>query len=565
MPLTPFRLTRRDLRLASGLILFAYVAIHLTNHALGLISLSAAERGLGIAVAVWHSIPGTVLLYGAAGVHITLAFLALYERRTLRMPPVEALRIALGLWMPMLLIAHAVMTRLAFEAYGIQSDYGRVVWTLWNSNRESRQMALLVPGWLHGCLGLNFAFGRRIWFQRFRLILFGAALLLPVLAVLGFLAMVKEVSLLAQDAAWVNATISSSHAVHRDGLVRLADGLLAMYLAAIGAVLVARLLRHGVESRGGKLVSITYPGRTVRVPRGWTILEASRSHHIPHLSMCGGRARCSTCRVRVVSGLDQCPPAAPDELNTLNRIHAPKDTRLACQLRPQVDVTVVPLLAAETPSPLRKPPTEALEREIAVMVVSFRWSSAPHRLLPQDLLYVLNRYSETVGDMVRTEGGVPNQFSGDQVMVLFGLEVGPELASRQALTAATHLDLSLLTLRDQLAQELGCTAEFVIDLHAGLASIGETGDHAMRTLMAVGNTIDVARQLAAQHKHEEISRVVVSEPVMIAAGLDTRTATWREVVLPNSVRLRVTSIERSGQLGATRPSGDSRVDVHDPK
>src|SRR5437773_3172472 len=178
MQLTHFRLTRQDLRLGSGLILFAYVAAHLANHALGLISVEVAEQGLRVAVAVWHSLPGTVLLYGAAGIHITLAFVALYERRTLRMPPLEALRIALGLGIPTLLIAHAVTTRLAFEAYGAQPEYARIVWMLWHSNREGRQMALLVPGWLHGCLGLTFAFGRPAWYQRLRLLFFGAALLL---------------------------------------------------------------------------------------------------------------------------------------------------------------------------------------------------------------------------------------------------------------------------------------------------------------------------------------------------------------------------------------------------
>ena len=185
MQLTQFRLTRQDLRLGSGLILFAYVAAHLVNHALGLISVDAAEHGLHVAVAVWHSLPGTVLLYGAAGIHITLALVALYERRTLRMPPLEVLRIVFGLGIPTLLIAHVVTTRLAFEAYGTQPDYAHIVWMLWHSNREGRQMALLVPGWLHGCLGLKFAFGRQGWYQRLRLILFGAALLLPILAVLG--------------------------------------------------------------------------------------------------------------------------------------------------------------------------------------------------------------------------------------------------------------------------------------------------------------------------------------------------------------------------------------------
>jgi len=124
------RITRRDLRLGSGLVLFAYITAHLANHSLGLVSVSVAEVGLRVAVAFWHSLPGTVLLYTAAGVHLTLAMVAVYERRTLRMPAPEALRIAFGFGIPLLLIGHLTSTRFAFELYGLHSDYARIVGAL---------------------------------------------------------------------------------------------------------------------------------------------------------------------------------------------------------------------------------------------------------------------------------------------------------------------------------------------------------------------------------------------------------------------------------------------------
>jgi adenylate cyclase len=553
MQITSFRLSRQNLRLVSGLILFAYVTAHFANHALGLISIAAAERGLRFAVAGWHSVPGTVLLYGAAGIHISLAFVTLYEHRTLRMPPMELLRIALGFGIPTLLIAHAVTTRLAFEAYGTEPTYARIVWMLWHSNHECRQMALLVPGWLHGCLGINFAFGRRAWFQRLRLILFGAALLLPALATLGFLEMLKEVSILAQDPAWFNANISRLDLAQTTRLAQTSSGLLALYLASIAAVLVARLIRRLIESSRGMLIAITYPGRVVRVPRGWSVLEASRSHRIPHLSMCGGRARCSTCRVRVVAGGDRCPPPEPREVDTLKRVHATEGTRLACQLRPRGNVTVIPLLLG-TPSPPRESTdSEAMEREIAIMIVSFRWTATPSGLPPQDLLYLLNRYSEIVGDTVRSEGGAPIQFQGDGVTAVFGLEVGAGEANRRALAAATKVRRRLQALGDRLVHELGWAADFVIHLHTGPAGVGETGDKAVRTLAAVGNTVDVARQLAAQHENEQIARIVLSEAVMIAAGLDMRVANWREIVLTSNARLKITSTDSARLLPEVEP------------
>ena len=48
-------LTRRELRLTTGLILFAYVSVHFVDHALGLVSVAVAERALRLAVAVGQS------------------------------------------------------------------------------------------------------------------------------------------------------------------------------------------------------------------------------------------------------------------------------------------------------------------------------------------------------------------------------------------------------------------------------------------------------------------------------------------------------------------------------
>src|ERR1700752_950586 len=116
------KLSIRNVRLASGLVLFAYIAAHLINHALGLISLDVAEAGLQIAVHVWYSRPGTVLLYGAAATHFLLAVWAVYARPPSRLPPLELLRIALGFTRPVILIGHAANTRLAYELFGLASD-----------------------------------------------------------------------------------------------------------------------------------------------------------------------------------------------------------------------------------------------------------------------------------------------------------------------------------------------------------------------------------------------------------------------------------------------------------
>src|ERR1041385_3942818 len=107
------------------------------------------------------------------------------------------------------------------------------------------------------------------------------------------------------------------------------------YAAAIALVFVARGVRLVREHHAG-LITISYPDREGRVPKGLSVLEASLRFNIPHASVCGGRARCSTCRVRVVSGRESLPPPSPREAFVLQRVGVAENPaiRLACQLRP---------------------------------------------------------------------------------------------------------------------------------------------------------------------------------------------------------------------------------------
>ena len=148
----------RRLRLASGLVLFSYILLHFLNHSLGNISLEAMEQGAQWAEMIWRSQIGTVLLYGAFAIHFSLAFWALYIRRHLRMGWIEALRLALGLLIPVLIVQHAVGIRLAYSYFDIHRIYRHVLFNIWVSNPWTagiRQVAVFGIAWLHGCIGWN--------------------------------------------------------------------------------------------------------------------------------------------------------------------------------------------------------------------------------------------------------------------------------------------------------------------------------------------------------------------------------------------------------------------------
>jgi adenylate cyclase len=504
---------RRDLRMASGLVLFAYITAHLVNHALGLVSLGAAERGLSFAVAVWRSPPGTVLLYGAAATHFLLALWAVYERRTFWLPPAELLRIVLGFTLPLLLINHFANTRLAHDMFGLSSDYTRIIAGLWATDSQSMQLGLLAPGWIHGCLGLHFAFNRRPLYRQLRFVLFAVAILLPVLSALGFIAMGRELSTDAAAAAAVQDHLGPAHAAERSEIARWHDKLLIGYFGVIGAAFGARGVRNVLERSFAHLISISYPRQTVRVPRGWSVLEASRAFHLPHASMCGGRARCSTCRIRVTSGHDLCPAAGRDEEATLRRIGASPDTRLACQLRPLGDIAVVPLVRTAQPTYRRAAPPLSADREVVVMLCDFvnRDELARDRL-PQDVLYLLTLYAEAICKPIRAAGGAFIAVGTDGIGALFGLECEPAPAAQSALRTAGAIERAVAEIDNRLGHE--DNLRIAVSVHAGRAVIGEIGPGDPPALMAAGEAMEGAyalrKALAAQGKAFAISEAVSS-------------------------------------------------------
>ncbi len=530
----------RQIRLWTGLVLFTYLTTHFLNHALGLVSLDAMAAGQEWFVLVWRSLPGTVALYGSFGIHNLLALWALYRRRTLRMPAWEASQLTLGLLVPPLLVWHVVATRLAHEVAGTQTTYAFVVLALWQLNPIAglRQVVVLAVAWIHGCTGLHFWLRLSPWYPRVARTIYSGFLLVPVLALLGFATAGQEVARRAREPGFVQTVIREARLPspeQRAVLERVAYAIFWGDLGAIALVLGARAVREHIRRRQG--VRVAYPGgREVLVPAGFTILEASRFAGLPHASVCGGRGRCSTCRVRVIRGEEHLPGATTDELRVLGRVGAPAHVRLACQVRPRRDLAVVPLVPAGA-GPAEALPSEHRDGEeltIAVLFADLRgFTRLAERKLPYDVVFILNRYFEAVGGAITDAGGIVNQFTGDGVMALFGVDGGgPAEGSRQAVRAAGAMVARVQELSRTLADDLDTALRLGIGIHTGPTVVGRMGYASTTYLTAVGDTVHVAARLEALTK-DYACELVLSEEVVVQAGLDVSDHARHELTVRN--------------------------------
>ena len=528
-------MTVAKLRLLSGLVLVLYLATHFTNHALGLVSLDAMDRGLWWFLLFWRSLPGTLVLYGALVTHVGLAFWSLYRRRHLRMPAWEAWQMGLGLVIPPLLVDHVVGTRIAYEAFDVTSSYARVVLVIGYVNPTAgiRQTIVLLLAWTHACIGLHFWLRFRPWYPRVAPPLFAAAVLLPALALLGFYEGSREVARLAATPGWVQATLAANHAPQREQVAALAyarEVLATTYASLLGLVLAGRAARIFVTRRSGS-IRVRYPdGRVIVAPRRFTLLEVSRFARIPHASVCGGRGRCSTCRVRVIEGLEALPPPSVGEARVLQRIGAGASVRLACQTRPTGDVAVVPLVAVGAARPSTG---QGREQEIAVLFADLRnFTTLAEHKLPYDVVFFLNRYFEAVATAIKSAGGIANQFTGDGVMALFGVNTDARDGSRRALAAARAMVERVTALSQELADDLPAQLRLGIGIHAGPAVVGRMGYEDNTYLTAVGDTVHVAARLEQLTK-DYGATLVISEDAGRQAGVDLSAFPRYELTLRN--------------------------------
>lgn len=526
------RLVRAHARLVSGLVLFAFVLCHFGSHIVLIASVPAAQHAFGVLMWFWLTGPGTLLLATALTVHVLNALWSIYIRRYLRMPAWEIAQISLGLAIPALIIIHIVGTKIADDFYGTDSSYASVLASHWLGRPlllgapffVFLHIAAILTVWIHACIGLHFWLRTKSWYAPWLPVLGTTAILIPALAIAGYISGGNQIVRDAQDPDFVRALIQETNVtpaviakVWHD--IRIA---FAIYAGLVVLPFVARLVRqlfHTIH-RTPRLTHAI--GRTMSVLPGATVLETLRANGISHASVCGGRARCTTCRIRVTDGLAALPEPQGLEAMALSRIGASDGIRLACQLRPTSDISVLPLLTADATATygLIRAGSEGSERLVTVMFIDLRGSTTlGEARMPYDVLFILNQFFDEMSKALAATGGHYSNFTGDGLMAIYGLETAdPGTSAMQALRGAREVLLRLDKVNARLKADLKEPLRIGVGIHFGEAIVGAMGPPRSQIITAIGDTVNTTARLEGLTKDYNCS-LILSQAAAQATGL----------------------------------------------
>jgi len=299
-------------------------------------------------------------------------------------------------------------------------------------------------------------------------------------------------------------------------LIALSEQLLIGFFALLGGVALICLVRRILRKRSS--VHISYVGGPqIDAPKGHTLLEMSRAHGVPHTALCGGRGRCTTCRVVVEEGLDLIDPPSAAELKSLAAVGAAPNMRLACQIRPVHPVTVFRVFQPDG-ARRRSHSSQGEEKELAILFLDMRgFTARTTGQLPYDVVFLLNRFFDAIVPAVTNAGGTIDKYLGDGFLAVFETKTAKSSA-KAALQSIEGIANALVTFNETLKKEGQGPVKIGIGAHLGDVVLGEIGAQGQAPRTLIGDAVNTASRLEGVTKEHQV-QAFISAPLLEAADI----------------------------------------------
>ena len=507
------------LKLWTGMFLMFYCVTHHMNHSLGIFGLTVVDYAREYFLLFWRNSVISFFLLFTLVIHIIFSLLRVIKMASFKgFQSHEWFQLITGILTVPLLAIHITTTGIAHRFYGVEDTY-----TFWTSpGLDYFEIFffnfIMLFIWLHGYIGIKFWMKVNSNYQKYLRQADIFFLIIPLLSIVGQISIFRESDLKGFfDTEYKDKILKYSNPENIDLNVLLENTIIYFvlpYLLSIMVLFGYRFYYFKIK-RQNNSIKVSYPdGGVSNIFPGMNILDASLEAGIPHAHVCGGRGRCSTCRIRIDQDLTQLEPTRQNERRILRSIGAPENIRLACQAYPKIDLNVSPILSADAnfqESYFEQKYTYGSDREICIMFTDLRaFTKMSEKKLPFDIVFILNQYFKLMGQIIENNGGYLDKFIGDGTMALFGIEEGPKEGSRNAINAATKMNDELKKLNESLINDLPFPLKMGIGIHTGNVIIGKMGYKHAKNLTAVGDAVNTASRLESLTK-ELKSQIIISK------------------------------------------------------
>jgi adenylate cyclase len=262
--------------------------------------------------------------------------------------------------------------------------------------------------------------------------------------------------------------------------------------------------------------------KQVPVARGQSLLEASLWEGIPLLHSCGGKVRCSTCRVLVLAGKGGLTAPNEKETELRERMRFPPDVRLACQtkvsgsgvkiariLRDQTDIELyVGSEAGDATQQIGQ------ERELVLFFLDIRnFTYFVETHLAFDVIHIIRKLFTAFHAIIERNGGRIIETAGDGLYAVFGLRNNQSQSASAAVKAGHAILAELERLNATYFKEYFSQMVAVgIGVHAGLAIKGNLRLGRDNHTVVMGHAVNIAARL--QNATKELNNsFIISEAI----------------------------------------------------
>lgn len=246
----------------------------------------------------------------------------------------------------------------------------------------------------------------------------------------------------------------------------------------------------------------------INCPANSNILNATLAAGINHTHACGGNAECSTCKISIIEGIENCNPRNEAEQKMTEKLNFPPEVRLACQTNINGNISIRKMVSDKLDMDIileqfSKDSKIALGSQQKLTIVFtdiIDYTALAERFPAYDIVHILNRYYRIMNVIIQDHNGYISDVAGDGILAVFGKDKKSDNSVLEAINAIKEMNKKLKLFNEYLDENFNMQFSIRAGVHYGDVILGpfDTGD--MKKLAVIGDNVNYASRIESANK-----------------------------------------------------------------